>query len=376
MSRRTLCAVAVLAAVTLGGGGISALAATPDSHAVKKHKVSKHKVSTKTGPRGARGAAGATGKKGAPGAAGVAGTNGTNGTNGSGGSNGPNGSNGSNGASGAPGVSFLRTVIVSPTETTQTGNGALLRAAIAGLTNVNSGNPALVWVEPGIYDVGSTTLSLPANVDLAGSGQDTTTIQGEGTLTLSTGANTEVRDVSVVDTDASGVATAISTAGGLADVTARASGTSAAIGVVANTPSMTLLDVSATANTSFASSSASAIETINTVTISGGTFTANDSAGSGQAAGLSAENAAAVNGATLQATGGSAAYPVALIGSSQTVTVIASTLVGTGGLFVPLDDTLDIGASQIPGVITGVTGTAVCANDWHPNFAQGGNTCG
>jgi hypothetical protein len=66
---------------------------------------------------------------------------------------------------------------------------------------------------------------------------------------------------------------------------------------------------------------------------------------------------------------------VALIGSSQTVSVIASTLIGTNGIFVPLDDTLDIGGSQTPGVITGVTGTAHCPNDWLANYGTATTDC-
>ena len=371
MSRRTLCAVGVLAAVALGGGGISALAASPRPQAAKKHKVS-----NKTGPRGARGRPGADGKNGVAGATGAAGTNGTNGSNGSNTPSGSNGSNGANGANGAPGVSFLRTVVVSPTATTEAGNGTVLLTALADLTNVNSGNPALVWVEPGIYDIGTGTLSLPSYVDLAGSGQDTTTIEGEGLTALRAEANTEVRDATVRDSDNAGSATAISTAGGLADVTASATGGSAAVGVIANTPTMPLVDVTASASTSALLSSAAAIETINTVTISGGTFSANDAAPSGQATALSAENGVAVNGATLVATGGSAAYPVALVGSSQTVNVIASALSGAGGLFVPGGDKLDIGGSQIPGLISGVTGTAACADDWVANYTTASTNCG
>lgn len=358
MPGRMLGAAAVLAAAVIGGGGISAVADAPHAQAVKKHKTV-----AKTGPRGPRGPAGANGK------------NGKDGKDGANGAPGANGANGANGAAGAPGASFLRTVVVSPTATTQTGNGALLLAAIGGLGTVNAGNPALVWVEPGIYDIGSATLSLPAYVDLQGSGQGTTRIQGSGTQAVTAAGNTEIREITVADSNPTGAATAISTAGGLIDVTATAAGAAAATGVIANTPQRPLVDVSASASTTAALSAATALETINTVTVSGGTFTATDTGGSGQASAISAENAANVNGATLQASGVAASYPVALVGSSQTVKIIASTLIGGGGLFVATGDTLDIGGSQIPGVITAVSGTAHCADDWLSSFVMAGSGC-
>jgi len=380
MRRKLLYAVMTLTALAAITG--PAIATASHSDAAKKHKTT-----TKTGPRGPRGPRGLAGANGKAGPAGPAGSNGTNGslgTNGSAGGNGAAGANGSaggngaagtNGATGASGVAFLRTVIVSPTATTQVGNGAVLMAAIAGLTGVNAGNPVLVSVEPGFYDIGSAELALPSHVDLQGSGQNTTTILGEGSLTLTAAAGTQIRYLTVSDTNGSGAATAISTAGGLLDVSANASGTSAATAVLANAPSMPIVNVTASATTSAASSLATAIQTVNAVVIQGGTFTADDGVASGQAAALLAENAMSVNGATLVASGGSAAYPVFLGGTSQVVKIIASTLGGSGGLFVPTTDTLDIGGSEVPGVITGVTGTANCPNDWLPSYSSPSTNC-
>lgn len=368
MRRKLLYALVALTVAAAVTG--PAIATAAHSQAAKKHKTS-----TKTGPRGPhgpRGPAGANGKAGATGAAGVNGTNGSLGTIGSAGSNGAAGSNGSAGASG---VSFLRTVLVSPTANTQAANGALLVAAITGLTGVNAGNPVLVLVEPGFYDIGSTALSLPSHVDLEGSGQDTTTILGEGSFALTTAAGTQVRDLTVSDTNVAGSATAISTGGGLLDVSANATGTSAATAVLANAPSMPIVNVTAAATTSALLSSATAIQTVNTVVVHGGTFTALDGAGSGQAAALLAENGTSVNGATLQASGGAGAYPAFLGGTSQVVKITSSTLSGSGGLFVPTGDTLDIGGSEIPGVVSAVTGTVHCPSDWLPTYATTSTNC-
>ena len=50
-----------------------------------------------------------------------------------------------------------------------------------------------MWIEPGTYDLGTTELSIPAHVDVQGSGQDATTIEGEGLLTLAAASDTEIR---------------------------------------------------------------------------------------------------------------------------------------------------------------------------------------
>jgi hypothetical protein len=63
-------------------------------------------------------------------------------------------------------------------------------------------------------------------------------------------------------------------------------------------------------------------------------------------------------------------------GPSETVTVIASVLTGTGGLFVASGDTLDIGGSQVPGVITSVVGAAHCPDSWLATYATVNVACG
>ena len=227
MRRNRLYALAVLITVAAVAG--PALARTVQSHAAKA------KATRKVGPRGPRGRRGRRGARG------------------------PTGPAGANGATAAS--SFLRTIVVSPSTPTPAGNGAVLASALAAITGSAVTNPYLVWIEPGVYDLGTTQLTIPSYVDVQGSGQDTTTIEGEGPVTILAASATEVRALTVTDTNATGSAEAIATSGGLRDVTATASGTSAATAVLANGPTMPIVDVTASATTALSNSFVNAIDT-------------------------------------------------------------------------------------------------------------------
>ncbi len=371
MVRNRMYALAVLITVAAVAG--PALAGTVQSHTAKH--TSKRGKTGPRGPRGAKGARGERGLAGVTGPAGPAGTPGGVGTAGAGGAGGLNGLNGLNGTNGSSSTPLIRTIFVSPSGGSAAGNGALLAAAVAGISGEGPANPYLVSIEPGVYDLGSTQLNLPAHVDLQGSGQDVTTISGEGALTLATAAGSEVRELTVTDADAAGSAEAIDAAGGLRDVTATASGTSAATAVLANAPSTPLVDVTAAATTSSASSFVEAINAQGAVTLAGGSFTATEGATPGQAAALFADGPTAVSDATLQASGGATPYPVDVVASTATVTVDGSTLIGSGGFFVSAGDILGVGGSEVPAVAPSGSGTARCPNDWLPDFATVAADC-
>ena len=346
MRRNRLYGLAVVVTVAVVSG--PAIAATMQSHAAKGRAATR--VGPR-GPRGLRGRPGAIGPAGATGAAGPA------------------------GAAAASATSLLRTIVVSPSGPTPSANGALLAGAVAAIGGAGAGSPYLVWVEPGAYDLGTAALHIPSYVDLQGSGQDATTITGEGPLALAAAADTELRDLTVTDTNATGSAGAIDTSGGLRDVTASATGTSEATAVLADAPTMAILDVTASAATSAPGSSARGIDTRNTVRIDGGTFSALDNASSSQAAALFAESPTSVSDATLQASGGAAAYPADVVGSGITVRIDGSTLTGAGGFFVAPGDTIDVGGSQIPGVVSSVAGTARCPDDWLASYVTASSNC-
>lgn len=108
-------------------------------------------------------------------------------------------------------VDYQRTVVVSPVGPTASDNGTALLTA---LSNIVSGFPApsetdryLLKIEPGVYNVATTSVVLPAYVDMEGSGEGVTLITGvvENAFSLSAGVvslgtNAEVRAMTVANT--------------------------------------------------------------------------------------------------------------------------------------------------------------------------------
>jgi hypothetical protein len=105
----------------------------------------------------------------------------------------------------------IRTVLVSPVPGNPVASGTALRSALAGIASPSATNRWLVKVEPGIYDVGGTTLPMRSWVDIEGSGIDATVIRGTvdgSTLvngTLNGASNAELRLVTVTATATAGV---------------------------------------------------------------------------------------------------------------------------------------------------------------------------
>jgi hypothetical protein len=352
MPRNKTYAIAVVLTVAVVAG--PALAQGAHSHAAK------HAASARVGARGPRGPRGARGPRGLKGAAGQAG---------------PAGAPGAPGANGSSAGAFLRTIVVSPGGADPAANGELLLSALAGVASASAATPYLVWIEPGVYDIGSTPLRIPSHVDVQGSGQDVTTVAGEGPVTLIAAAGSELRELTVSDTNGGSSAEAIDTSGGLNDVAATAAGGSAATAVLANGPTLPLVNVTATATTGEPGSSARGIDTQNAIRIEGGTYSAIDDAASSQSAALFAESSTFATGATFEATGGAAAYPVDVVGSSITATIETGTLEGAGGFFVAPGDKLDVGGSQIPGVVASISGTANCPDDWLADYSTASTDC-
>jgi hypothetical protein len=333
---------------------LSVAAAAGPALGASVHAGAKKHATVATGPRGPRGPRGFAGATGPPG---------------------PPGPSGAPGASGSAGAGFLRTIVVSPVGANASANGTALLAALAAITGAGAANPYLVWIEPGVYDLGSSSLLIPSHVDVQGSGQDVTTIESEGEVAVLAGPYTELRELTVADANALGSAEAIDTSGGLHDVTATASGTSAATGVLAQGPTMGIVDVTAQASASATSSFVQGIETLDSAQIEGGSFTATEDAAAGQAAALFAESPATLHGVSLRASGGANPYAVDIVADSAAVAVADSTLVAAGGFYVGAGDTLGVAGSQIPGVAISGAGTAVCPDDWLADYAMASNGC-
>lgn len=74
----------------------------------------------------------------------------------------------------------VQTVHVHPVPGNHTASGTALINAMSGITNASATKRYVIKPEPGIYDIGSTMLTQKDYVDLEGSGQQATVIQGVG----------------------------------------------------------------------------------------------------------------------------------------------------------------------------------------------------
>ncbi|HEX2913183.1 MAG TPA: hypothetical protein VH186_20440 [Chloroflexia bacterium] len=98
-------------------------------------------------------------------------------------------------------ISLSHTIIVSPNGTPAQNGTALLNAMVSISGNAPSaGNPYLLKLEPGQYDLGNQTLVLVPFVDLEGSGEETTVISSSGNAnqaTLVAASNSETRFIKI-----------------------------------------------------------------------------------------------------------------------------------------------------------------------------------
>lgn len=96
----------------------------------------------------------------------------------------------------------VQTVHVHPVPGDHTASGTALLNALAGITNASSTKRYVIKVEPGIFELGSNRLIMKPYVDIEGSGQEATVIQGGGFSTNDDGvvwgaASAELRELQV-----------------------------------------------------------------------------------------------------------------------------------------------------------------------------------
>lgn len=132
---------------------------------------------------------------------------------------GPGGEPGATGAPGAqgprgepgPAGSYARIKVVSPADSPQA-SGEALRTTLASITEASADQPWLVFVEPGVFDLGSEGLRMRPYIHLQGSGQGLTVVRSHaGNATLQAADNTVLRELSVEHTGGSDNAVALST---------------------------------------------------------------------------------------------------------------------------------------------------------------------
>ena len=159
-------------------------------------------------------------------------------------------------------ASYTRTVVVSPVGT-DTQNGTALLNALSGITDASQTKKYLLYVEPGTYNLGSSTLQMKEHVDIQGSGEGNTLITNSTSAvqdicnkpTVLGANNAELRFLTVRNTGTattSSCVVAILNIGAsprLTHVTAQVTASqSINIGVLNVTASPTMTDVTATAS--------------------------------------------------------------------------------------------------------------------------------
>jgi len=104
----------------------------------------------------------------------------------------------------------IRTVLVSPTPGNSVASGTTLRNALAAIPSPSSTDRWLVKIEPGIYDIGATSLQMRSWVDMEGSGIGVTTIHGSVDMpflgTINGADNAELRLLTVEAASANAIA--------------------------------------------------------------------------------------------------------------------------------------------------------------------------
>lgn len=141
--------------------------------------------------------------------------------------------------------------MVSPVGT-EGENGVALLDALAGITDASAGKPYLLKIEPGVYNLDTSPLTMKPFVDIEGSGELATRITRASGSTLVGADNAELRFLTVENTGGTFANRAIyneDASPRLTHVTATAGGGFRSIGVFNfRSSSPTIIDVTVTAS--------------------------------------------------------------------------------------------------------------------------------
>jgi hypothetical protein len=109
-----------------------------------------------------------------------------------------------------PAGNFARIRVVPPGDTPRIG-GENLRNALQSINKVSADEPWLLFVEPGVYDLGTQGLQLRPYIHLQGAGQQLTTVRSRAAgPTLVAADHTELRSLTVEHLGGPGEAVALS----------------------------------------------------------------------------------------------------------------------------------------------------------------------
>jgi hypothetical protein len=306
----------------------------------------------------------------------------------------------------APG-GYTHTLIVSP-DPDHVQAGRMLRQAVAGISDASAGNPYLVKIEPGVYDLESNSLFMRPYIDIEGSGEGVTTITsalGTGSGTVVGANNSELRYLTVKNTgEANQQVVAIfteTTSPRLSHVTAIGSGGSENYGIHTSNGTPVLSYVTASASgggQSFGLANYNSVMTVLNSSIS-----ASDGAGFNAGYVSTAGGTNRITSSTITASGGAIAIGMRTYNGSHTLANTTVSATGSGettGIYIgqkastptmnilqsrvsggthsiySIGGALKVGASQLTGPAgTFDIGTMICAASFDGAYNPLGAGC-
>jgi hypothetical protein len=312
--------------------------------------------------------------------------------------------------------SYIKTILVSPAGADNVANGTLLRNVVTAATA-----GTLIKIEPGTYDLGTTTLTLVQGVDLEGSGEKLTKITSQttgttpspsaGTIILA--SNSEIRFLTIENTGASSYNTAIFASGinktvKLTNVTLSVSGASNFNYALYNTNSSspliqnsTLSASGGTQNYAIYNATSSSPSILNSTlsatggqvnygvfsytssapTIQNSTIIASDGLTTNYGLYTTNSSTPTIQNSTITTSGGSFNFAVYTTNSGSP-TIQNSTI--TAKLGTTLNDSLNnstanssarVAGSKLDGAVENFGGTLTCINDYKADFTALSATC-
>ncbi|HEU4887927.1 MAG TPA: hypothetical protein VFV49_08580 [Thermoanaerobaculia bacterium] len=240
-------------------------------------------------------------------------------------------------------VAYVRTIVVSPVVGNSVASGTALLDALNGISGNSATDPYLVRIEPGIYDIGASALTMKTFVDVEGSGETATFIvasRGGGSLASSAAAiiaaaSTELRDLTITNTSSSSIGIGVfsgAASSNVRRVTINSTGASQnSVGILPSSgATMTISDVTITATSTGGTSGSAGIQLAGTgkATVLNSRITGKGVGGTGTNIGINLtgnSTSATVDGCTILATG-TAGQNTGVSVAPGTATIMSSTV--------------------------------------------------
>jgi hypothetical protein len=262
-----------------------------------------------------------------------------------------------------------------------------LLSALAGITTASATNPWLLKIEPGIYDIGNTSLTMKPNVDIEGSGELTTIIQSEGVPTniAVVGADsTELRSLSVnASSSGSTSSVAYSIQSGSSrlthvTITVNETGGGFANGMSLSFANLILDHVAVTATAAAGGQSRGVQMVSSSILVGNSTILSMGGGPLSEIINTDGSNVRIQN-SVLSATGATLNFGIVYAESSPSgsvVTLDASQLTASSSTFEGgLSGTAFVGASKLAGGSPGGTLVVTCAGVYDANYTFFASTC-